>query len=149
MRVRVCVCVCVNVYVKNDPKGRVYFIFSGRVPQQIGVAHMKTKTTGIPFTDYNVNTTGALFLAPILSLTFSQEVIKLQYSARSGVAKIPLCRYISPSRATESFTTLSGNFERKAVLLVFLLDLTYHVRTFIKLSILPKISTPEIHTRRA
>ena len=70
-------------------------------------SHMKTKTTEIPFTDYNVNTTGALFLAPILSLTFSQEVIKLQYSARSGVAKIPLCRYISPSRALELFTTLS------------------------------------------
>jgi len=46
---------------------------------------MKTKTTGIPFKDYNVNTTGALslFPAPILSLTFSQRVIKpTQYKSR-------------------------------------------------------------------
>lgn len=131
--------VCVRVCVKDDPKSRciIRFIFSGRMPQQIRVAHMKTKTTEISFTDYNVNTTGALFLVPILFLTFSQEIIMLQYSARSGVAKILLCRYISPSRATESFTTLSDNFnERKAALPAFLLNLTrsnfYQIINFAK-----------------
>ena len=126
MWVFVCVkCVC----VKDDPKGRVYFIFSGRVPQQIGVAHMKTKTTGIPFTDYNVNTTRVLSLALILSLIFSQGVIKPQYSTRGTLFIVTF----SPARPIDSFTVFSNNFnERKAILFAFT---TRHVLTFIQLSI--------------
>ena len=107
------VCVCVNMYVKDDPKGRVYFIFSGRVPQQIGVTHMKTKTTGIPFTDYNVNTTGVLSLALILSPTFSQGVIKPQYSTRLGEELSSFRLHAPPNLwCFPTISTKKGNFVR-------------------------------------
>lgn len=97
---------------------------------------MKTKTTGIPFTDYNVNTTVVFFLVLILSLTFSQGVIKLRYSTIHS-ERNPLHRYLSPARPIESFTMFSDNFnERKAILSAFT---TRHVLTFIQLSILPII----------
>lgn len=95
-------------------------------------SHMKTKTTEIPFTDYNVNTTGALFLAPILSLTFSQEVIKLQDPESRRFLFVVIFRLRAPSNCLRRFRRKKGSFTRFSTRLGLARSNFYQIINFAK-----------------
>lgn len=103
--------------MKDDPEC-IRFILSARVPRQIGVAHMKTKTTGISFKDYNVNTTGALPRPHSVSRLLPEGNKTATQYTRPGVTRRGPRRYPSPvPNRLRCFPAVSGK-ERQFRLLL-------------------------------